>query len=1231
MDSKKVQDKNKYIDLGIVDSMKKKDSLNIFIRIRPPLERELKDNSFIQCLNSKSNKIFISKKNKPIIINDNLNESNSNSDIEIFTFDRVFKNNSLQEEIFDLVGKEGINNILSGYNSTIFTYGQTGTGKTYTIEGTKENPGLLPNIFEELFKQVESIENKKEEDIIILFSVIQIYMEKLNDLLSVIDFKDYKEGNLTNNLLNNNFINKEENKKNFNKSLIKDNYSMNNNKNYNKDFKLVKSENGFDLLNITEKEIKNKEDAMRIFMLAKKQRIIASTKMNDVSSRGHVIYTLKIIRKIESTYTKKDKNSNDKEEILSKKLESNNFIKNEIKSLRINDNIIENYNNNLENKNLNNLKSDAIEKIVFSKLNIVDLAGSERITKSGSCGKTLNESISINKSLFCLQGVVDSLLNYNNPPFRESKLTMILSDSLGGNCITSLIACVSPSISEVSETFSTLYFASSCKKILNKPIINIDNEHNKLDEAKKRLYGENYKKNDKEINLKKKFEKEILKNIMPWKDFKFNYSYNSVFINEIEEVFYLENNTDNTNNYEEIRHESKQDCIFKKTIILLHASHSNSLEFLHWFPCLSYYSYRIIAIDQPGYGRTKGKPHPCNSQFNLDINGPADVVLKVIDKLKNLNKIDKNQKIIIGGYDWGAGISISLCSKYPQFFEKAITFLPSYAEPTGTELKCLKVPILIIWIDIDQMHLWSKWKFLAEKIPNKKIEMIRVKPNNRENMGYCYSKISDLIMHPIILFLGEIDPLKEKEELINPIIKLDNDIKGNAIKAKLNINFQEEIKKENLTNQITFLKEKVSNQILSIFKFLELYKIKKWKLYDEYMNKSQNNNEINEIFRELPEIDLNTLSKNPNFFVELGVWKNLPKNFEKMLYSPKYFKGRKIYILIPCSSVLIENEKINPYFMKFNSELENKEKDSKIYVNEKFTNLNNENCNEKYLSYTGYILDYFKDKDAFLVQTFTNENKIINLQITRQEILKYNHNQEFHINNMSQLELEDGIRANYSNPLVKAKIIEIAYEIANLIEELDFLDFQNCESIQKKVIITIRRCLNLISFYNGVDRNRYGRTDCVGKLGVKGQAQCHGLSSTMAAYLLPFSEILGFEILYRGGFSFCSIIESGLNKEIWKNYINNKKEIDPIIKLDNKNTNYLEVSNKIEKHQWLQINLRPKMNSILLDLWYQEKYGNEKFLVMEMEIASKLVSYPHPKILLKNKISNLKESDFYFS
>jgi hypothetical protein len=388
--------------------------MKVFIRIRPPLPREISNKSFTQCLNNKNNEIFISKVNKPTILNTNM----LINDIETYNFDHVFNITSDQNEIFEVLGKNLIGKLSEGYNSTIFAYGQTGSGKTYTIEGTEEQPGIILNLINDLFIFLKNAQDS-EDKLTISMTAIQIYMEKISDLLSKED----------------------------------------------KILKLKKSGDEFEISDVTEESLDSAEQAIKIFYKAQSKRIFANTKMNDTSSRGHVIYTIKLY---------KDKN-------------------------------------------------------FLSKFNLVDLAGSERISKSGTTGDNLKESISINKSLYSLQGVVDALVNpksfnYKNPPFRDSKLTMILKDLLGGNSITYLLANISPSLTEVSETISTLKFAESCKKIINKP--------NKKEQNKSKI-SDLFNCKPKEIVKKKVIE-------MPWKDHPISFTYKSVNT-EFGEIFYLEN------------------------------------------------------------------------------------------------------------------------------------------------------------------------------------------------------------------------------------------------------------------------------------------------------------------------------------------------------------------------------------------------------------------------------------------------------------------------------------------------------------------------------------------------------------------------------------------------------------------------------------------------------------------------------------------------------------------
>lgn len=121
-------------------------------------------------------------------------------------------------------------------------------------------------------------------------------------------------------------------------------------------------------------------------------------------------------------------------------------------------------------------KSENIEKLIGSKFNLIDLAGSERQSKSGSVGERFLEATKINLSLTALGKVISSLVEGRGGfiPYRDSKLTRLLQDSLGGNAKTVMMATVSPSSLNYEETVSTLKYASRAKYVTNVPIINLD-------------------------------------------------------------------------------------------------------------------------------------------------------------------------------------------------------------------------------------------------------------------------------------------------------------------------------------------------------------------------------------------------------------------------------------------------------------------------------------------------------------------------------------------------------------------------------------------------------------------------------------------------------------------------------------------------------------------------------------------------------------------------------------
>ncbi|XP_041502834.1 chromosome-associated kinesin KIF4 isoform X2 [Microtus oregoni] len=189
---------------------------------------------------------------------------------------------------------------------------------------------------------------------------------------------------------------------------------------------------GIKIVGLTEKTVLVASDTVDCLEQGNNSRTVASTAMNSQSSRSHAIFTISIEQR-----KKNDKNSNFR-----------------------------------------------------SKLHLVDLAGSERQKKTKAEGDRLKEGININRGLLCLGNVISALGDDKKGsfvPYRDSKLTRLLQDSLGGNSHTLMIACVSPADSNLEETLNTLRYADRARKIKNKPIINIDPQAAEVNHLKQQV------------------------------------------------------------------------------------------------------------------------------------------------------------------------------------------------------------------------------------------------------------------------------------------------------------------------------------------------------------------------------------------------------------------------------------------------------------------------------------------------------------------------------------------------------------------------------------------------------------------------------------------------------------------------------------------------------------------------------------------------------------------------
>ncbi|KAG7480661.1 hypothetical protein MATL_G00058660 [Megalops atlanticus] len=290
-----------------------------------------------------------------------------------FSFDRVFTAEESTNQLYQDIAKPLVVSAVEGYNGTIFAYGQTSSGKTFTMMGSSHEPGVIPLAMEDVFK---TIKNCPKKEFLLRVSYMEIYNETVTDLLCD-SWKrkplEIREGNYKN----------------------------------------------VYVADLTEELVTSAEQAISWIKKGEKNRHYGKTKMNQRSSRSHTIF-----RMILESRERSDPAAGE----------------------------------------------NADGAIIVSHLNLVDLAGAERASQTGAEGARLKEGCNINRSLFTLGQVIKKLSDENQGGFtnyRDSKLTRILQNSLGGNAKTVIICTITPAT--VDETLSTLQFASTAKRMKNDP------------------------------------------------------------------------------------------------------------------------------------------------------------------------------------------------------------------------------------------------------------------------------------------------------------------------------------------------------------------------------------------------------------------------------------------------------------------------------------------------------------------------------------------------------------------------------------------------------------------------------------------------------------------------------------------------------------------------------------------------------------------------------------------
>uniref|UniRef100_A0A1A7WL73 Kinesin-like protein KIF19 n=1 Tax=Iconisemion striatum TaxID=60296 RepID=A0A1A7WL73_9TELE len=293
-----------------------------------------------------------------------------------YMFDVAFDFSASQEEVYRATTKGLIEGLISGYNATVFAYGPTGCGKTYTMLGTDKEPGIYVRTLNDLFRAIE----ETSDDMLysISMSYLEIYNEMIRDLLNPSSgFLDLREDS---------------------KGVIQ-------------------------VAGITEVSTINAQEIMELLMKGNKQRTQEPTAANQTSSRSHAV--LQVAVKQQSRCR------------------------------------------------------DVLQEVRFARLFMIDLAGSERAAQTQNRGQRLKEGAHINRSLLALGNCINALSDKNGTKYvnyRDSKLTRLLKDSLGGNSRTVMIAHISPASMAFEESRNTLTYADRAKSIrtrVKKNLINV--------------------------------------------------------------------------------------------------------------------------------------------------------------------------------------------------------------------------------------------------------------------------------------------------------------------------------------------------------------------------------------------------------------------------------------------------------------------------------------------------------------------------------------------------------------------------------------------------------------------------------------------------------------------------------------------------------------------------------------------------------------------------------------
>ena len=401
------------------------------------------------------------KKKKKVQQQQKLDLLNVDDGKYLFEYDYVYSDSSMKgrspSTMYSDCVEPLVQGLFGGYSATVLAYGQTGSGKTYTMgsldtaaecksnaapiassRAPSREKGIIPRAVDTLYERIEKEKREGGKDVKVKVSYVEIYNEEIRDLLAC------GGGGGSNDDQNHHQSLAQSQVCGGGDGLLQRKNSGNGNSKQQEIHIRESSDGCVHLIGCSEVEVKDRRHMGSLFQKGLQLRSTSQTGMNKQSSRSHAIFTILVETREEVAETK-NKSENGEEATGEKRHE-----------------------------------------ILRGKMHLVDLAGSERVKRTLAEGSTFKEGVNINKGLLALGNVISALASDSSAvgdssmlgdavqnempthvPYRDSKLTRILRDALGGNSKTVMIACVAPSIQDCDESVNTLRYAQRARSITN--------------------------------------------------------------------------------------------------------------------------------------------------------------------------------------------------------------------------------------------------------------------------------------------------------------------------------------------------------------------------------------------------------------------------------------------------------------------------------------------------------------------------------------------------------------------------------------------------------------------------------------------------------------------------------------------------------------------------------------------------------------------------------------------